>query len=645
MVGRLKTLILIFIAVALFSCKDKKASEIPVSEFFKSAEKSAFKISPDGKYISYLKRYNKKQNIFIQSLEDGKERMATAYVDFPVRDYSWAFDDQIIFNINLNDKYLMYVLDVKTFKKTQLLLEENVKVRVLNKSKQMPDIITIAMNKRDSAKFDVYRLNIKNGELKPYLLNPGNIRDWFVDVDGSIRLAKASDGINETILYRASDKMPFKAIIKNNFKNSVRPIGFTGEKNYFYALSNVDRDRTEFVEINAENTKEERVIYANDKADIQRVDYIRSKHRLELAAWDEAKPKKRFLNAAIKAIYDDLDKQINGSESNIADRDTAEINIIDRDTAENKFIVTTYNDRSRGAVYLYERSGGKLTKLADNSTVNPDELCAMQPIHYIASDGITNINGYLTLPLGVNKTNLPVIVMPHDGPFGGRNSWGYNADVQFLASRGYAVLQVNYRGSSGYGKKFLNAGFREVGGKMQQDITDGVNWLIANKIANAKKIAIYGRGFGGFSALYGVSFNPKLYNCAIVQDGLINFFSYINTIPDFYKASLQKMYLQRMYEIIGDPSNKKDNNNLSHISPVFHPDKIKVPVMIFQNRLDLQANILALEDYVRDLRKRKVQVIYKKYEKPRTAAEFDSMRVDRYTQIEKFLDNNMRVKH
>ncbi|MFD2148094.1 alpha/beta hydrolase family protein [Mucilaginibacter antarcticus] len=193
-----------------------------------------------------------------------------------------------------------------------------------------------------------------------------------------------------------------------------------------------------------------------------------------------------------------------------------------------------------------------------------------KPIHYTSSDGLV-INGYLTLPLVNDKTNLPVIVMPHDAPLGQRDRWDYNADVQFFANRGFAVLQVNYRGSSGYGKYYYSAGFKEVGGKIQQDITDGVNWLIANKIANPKKVAIYGRGFGGFCALHALSFNPKLYSCAIVQNGMINLFTYIITTPPYL---LQRR--QIMYATIGDPL--KEPALLKNISPVFHYDKPKVPV-------------------------------------------------------------------
>ncbi len=627
MVGRLKTIILIFIAVALYSCKGDKTKEIPISEFFKTPEKTNFKISPDGKYVSYLKKYKFKQNLFIQSLADGKERAATSFSDFSVRDYNWAFNNQIIFGINTsNDVYLMFVLDVNTLQKRPLLSEDNkVRVNILPKNKQTPDIITIAMNKRDSANFDVYRLNIKNGELQPYLVNPGNITKWVLDADGKIRLVKESDGVDETILYRPNDDAPFKPIIKNNFINSVDPIAFTGKKNYFYALSNVGRDKTAFVEINAENGKEERVIYSSDKADILRYDYSRNKRRIELVAWEEAKPQKQFLSDDVKAIYDNLDRQLNGNE----------INITERDTAEDKFIVTAYTDRSRSSVYLYELAGDKLTKLTDNSSVNPDELCAMRPISYKAGDGLT-INGYLTLPLN-DTTNLPVIVMPHDGPFGARDSWRYNSEVQFLANRGYAVLQVNYRGSSGYGKAFYSAGFKEIGGKMQQDITDGVNWLIAKKIANPKKIALYGHGFGGFSALYGVSFYPRLYSCAVVQNGLISFFTYIKTAPAFFKP-----FLQKMYATIGDP--EKDAAQLTAISPRFHSDKPKAPLFFLQDSKDSRANISELDHYIRELQKHNVSIKYSLNKNERGSLGSENKRMQNYADIEKFLDNNMRVK-
>lgn len=628
MLGRLRIFLFIVFFTVICSCKEH-IKQIPLADFFKTPEKIFFKISPDGKYLAYLKPYKDKQNLFIQSLADGTEHMETSFEDYPVSGwYFWTYNNRLVFyqDIVANDGFKMYALDISTHKIRTVLSLEKVKVNLINRNRQQPDIITIRMNKRDPANFDIYRLNIKTGELSPYLINPGNITEWFPDADGKIRLVKSSDGVDETILYRPDDNAPFKPIIQNNFKNSVRPIAFTGVKNFFYALSNVNRDKMALVEINAEDGKEQRTIFSNSNADLMYVEYYKNKHRLEFASWDEAKPRKYFLSADIRNIYNKLQELLKGNE----------VRVVDRDSSENKFILYTYTDRSPGTYYLYEANTRKLIKLGDtNPSLVPAELCAMQPIAYKASDGLT-INGYLTMPLGNKKTNLPVVVMPHDGPWA-RDTWGYDEQVQFLANRGYAVFQMNYRGSTGYGKAFKRAGYKQVGGKIQDDITDGVHWLIDKKIANPKKIAIFGGRFGGFSALYGISFHPELYNCAVVQYGLINFFTYIKDAPPFFKP-----YLKMTYEMVGNP--ETDADHLRAISPVFHTDKIKVPLIIFQGAKDQRANISELNQFVHELRKHNVDVKY--FLKPNERAFFRSERnrFEMYNEIEKFLDNNMRVK-
>ena len=630
MLKHLRILSFIYIAATFSACRHQ-ARQIPIIDFFKTPEKVAFRVSPDGKYLSYLKPYKDKQNIFIQSLVDGKVQMATSFTDYSVRgDYYWTYNNEIVFFQDkiASDEIEMFALDIPTLKTTSIISQKKVRIAILGRDKQEPDVITVRMNKRDPANFDIYKLNIKTGDLKPYLVNPGNITQWYTDADGKIRLVKASDGVDESILYRPNDSAPFKRIIANNFKTSVRPIAFTGEKNYFYALSNVNRDKSALVEINAEDGKERKVVFADNNADIQGWDYSKNTRKIERVSWDAAKPQTHYLDADIESIYDKLNIVLKGNE----------VDITDRDTAENKFVVFTYTDRNPGSYYLFERSTGKLSKLGDiNATLKEDELCIMQPISYKASDGM-DINGYLTLPLGPKTTDLPVVVMPHDGPFS-HTGWGYNPEIQFLANRGYAVFQVNYRGSTGFGKAFHSAGFKEVGGKIQQDITDGVNWLIANKTANPNKIAIFGGGFGGFSALYGVSFHPKLYNCAIVQHGLINFFTYIKDAPPFFKPMVQMTY-----ERVGNP--ETDAGQFRAISPVFNTDKIRAPLLIFQGARDDRANISELNQFVRELKKQngsdKVRYFLKPME--RTIFRNTANRTEMYTEIEKFLDENMKVK-
>ncbi len=630
MFNRSKLLFFLILIPVFFACNHNEQKLIPISDLFKTPGKSFFKISPDGKYLSYLKPYKDKQNLFIQSIADGKERMATSFTDNSVREYFWTFNDQLVFNQDLSDveDFKLYALDVKTLHiRTLMSQPAKTRMRMLNRNRLQPDMVTISMNKRNQGVFDVYHLDLRTGELTLYIANPGNITDWYSDSDGKIRLAKASDGVDETILFRKNDNAPFKPIIKNNFKNKVDPVAFTDKADVFYAQSNIGRDKMALVQINALTGKEEKVVYASPQVDITEVGYSRNKHTLEYAAWEDDKPHKKFLNADLEQVYTDMKAKLSNSV----------IKFIDRDTAESRYLINAYTDRDPGTYYLYERKLRKLSQLSNlNNNVRAADICPMKPVSYNAADG-TLIHGYLTLPLGTKHNDLPLVVMPHDGP-ADRNHWGYNAEVQFLANRGYAVFQTNYRGSTGYGKAFFSAGFKQVGGKIQSDIKDGVQWLIKQKIADPKRIAIMGYRFGGFSALYGLSFYPKLYTCAIVQSGLINYFTYLKDIPPFFKPRLQMTY-----EMVGNP--ETDADQFRAISPVFHADKIKDPLIIFQGGKDQRANISELNQFVRELQKRNVPVKYVLKENERNYFRSEHNRMDMYTEIEKFLETNLKAKH
>jgi dipeptidyl aminopeptidase/acylaminoacyl peptidase len=630
MINHFKFFFLGLLIIAFSSCHQTTIRQIPVRDFFKTPEKTYFKISPDGKYISYLEPYKDKQNLFVKSLADGKAEMVTSFTDYGVRDYFWTYNNQIVLSQDIIalDEFKMYALDVATRKLREVIsLGSNVRFKILSKDKVNPDVITCALNKRDPANSDVYRLNIRTGELKPYLINPGNMTDWFPDPDGKIRLVLSSDGVNRTILFRKDEKSPFKPIIVSNFKDMVQPIAFAGAKNIFYAISNIKRDKAALVEINAENGHEEKELFANQRGDVEDWGYSKKSRQIDYVTWNDDRPQIHFLSSDAQRIYNTVLKQLPGND----------IKVADRDSAEEKFIISSSTDTNPGSYYLYESTTQKLTNLGNvNSDIKPEELCGMKPVSFKASDGLT-IKGYLTLPQGEKKTNLPVVVLLLRNNLWSRTSWGYNAETQFLANRGYAVFQVNYRGCMGYGKAFHIAGFKQVGGKVQQDITDGVHWLINQKIANPKKISIFGSGFGGFSALYGMSFHPELYNCGVVQYGLINFFTYIKDAPPFLKP-----YLKMTYEMVGNP--ETDADQLRAISPVFHADKIKAPLIIFQGAKDPRANISELNQYVRELKRHGEQVTYVLKENERTYFRSEHNRTQMYTDIEKYLDDNMRGK-
>ncbi|WP_295649862.1 prolyl oligopeptidase family serine peptidase [uncultured Mucilaginibacter sp.] len=612
--------------VSALSCH-RKQEQIPVEAFF-NAQVSNFHISPNGKYISYFKRDKKKQTLILRNIATGVED--TSVIDQGSRgDHFWTYNNQIVITKYSRKRggFQLSAIDAATLKTRTLLSIDNERVsfRLLGRSVKHPDILTFIMNQRDSTILDVYRLNITTGELKMYIKNPGNVTQFYTDPDGGIRLEKSSDGVNETILYRQNDNSDFKPILSNNFKNLVEPIAFTGVGNYFYAKSNVNRDKIALVDINADNAKEEKVIFSSDKADIDEVSYSKYKQRLEMVTWQEAKPKRHILDARMNAIYADLEQQLPGDE----------IRISDRDTTEQNFLINTSSDRNPGSTYLYTAGSKKLVKLADmNPGINQGDLCEMKPISFKAGDG-TLINGYLTYPKNTDSVNLPVVVMPHSD-FWNRNKWGYNAEVQFLANRGYAVFQVNYRGSTGYGKEFYSAGFKQVGGKMQDDITDGVEWLIAQKIANPKKIAIFGSRFGGFSALYGASFHQSLYACVAVQSPLLNMFTYFSDVPPFLKPKLSMLY-----EMVGNP--ETDADQFRAISPIFNANKIKVPLIVFPGPRELNANELAT--FISEVKKNGVHVTDISGKKNNDSNFLPrEHRLDMYKDLEKFLETNLGQK-
>ena len=259
----------------------------------------------------------------------------------------------------------------------------------------------------------------------------------------------------------------------------------------------------------------------------------------------------------------------------------------------------------------------------------------MKPIVYTSRDGLT-IHGYLTLPKGIEAKKIPVVVNPHGGPWA-RDGWYFNPEVQFLANRGYAVLQMNFRGSTGYGKKFWEASFKEWGKKMQDDITDGVEYLKKEGIADPKRIAIYGGSYGGYATLAGVTFTPDLYACAVDYVGVANLFTFMNTIPPYWKP-----YLDQFYEMVGDP--KKDSLLFAEASPVLHADKIKVPLFIAQGANDPRVNKAESDQVVAALKLRGIDVEYMVKDNEGHGFRNQNNRFDFYSAMEKFFDNHLKSK-
>lgn len=626
MLNLCKKYVFLFFCVLLFSCsQDVKVRKIATEDFFKDPEKSSFHISPDGQFLSYLKPSQGKLNIFIQSIADGKVSQITTYADESIKSYFWAGNDKLFYMKEKDslDHYQIFSVNKDGSASNKIQSTANSRVEIIDQVKRDNQFVLISTNERIAENFDVYRLDINTGKKTMLIKNPGSMVDWIADHEGKVRLAIGSDGVNETIYYREDEKNNFKIVISNNFKNTLKPLGFTKQKNHIYALSNLNRDKLALVEFDCGSGKEIKVIYENLNADVSDVVYSKSSQQLAYLTYEISKREIHFLNKQIKQMAEEVRKQVPNQE----------IKIIDKDQSESRFIVRTYTDRNPGSTYLYTVKDKSLIKLSDlNSAIKPAEMCEMKPINYKSRDGL-NIYGYLTLPMGKKAKNLPCVVIPHQGP-STRNIWAYNAEVQFLANRGYAVFQMNYRGSTGYGKAFQTAGFKQWGGKLQNDITDGVEWLIDEGTINEDRIAIYGYSFGGYSALNQIIYHPELYQCAISYSGFINLFTYLKGFPAYYKP-----YQQMLGEMIGDPEH--DADYLKSSSPIFQIEKIQKPLLIAQGVKDPRVNVNETNQFVRELKKRNVNVNYILKENESHYFRELKNRLEFYKNLEAFLDKNL----
>lgn len=625
----LKGVGIIILSVLLFGCKSNIAvKNIPVDDFFKSRDKAYYRVSTDGKSLAYLQIQDKNSALYVEDLSTGAKKQITNLKDKDISFYFWTSSNELIF----------YTEETGKDRKSDLFLinKNGGKIFLLNSSKksrlqiiedQLIDnkYIVVLSNKRDSTVFDVYRLNVRNGSLQMAAKNPGNITRWMTDRKGVLRIAIASDGVNETLLYRQTEQQPFKPVVTNNFNSNLMPIAFSDRQpNVIYAISNVNRDKNALVTFNLSTGKEDSVLFANDTLDVISAKYSQKKEKVLFVTCETWRKEKFYLDDSTRLANAKIDRLLPGTEWRI----------IDKDNDDRVFIIRTFTDKNPGSYYLYTSIDNKIKKLADiNPTINEEDMSAMKPISFKAEDGLI-IHGYLTLPKKEREKNLPVVVLPHDGPRG-RSSWGYNAEVQFLANRGYAVLQVNYRGSSGYGKAFSSAGFQQWNGKIQGDVNSGVKWLISEKIANPDRIAIYGSGLGGYLALNCLYKNPKLYRCGGSNSGVINLFSYLKSIPPYFKS-----YLQMYYEVIGNPIT--DSEALRLASPVFHADEFERPVFIAQNPNDPEVNVAEGIQFIKELKKLNVPVTYVEKQEGTNPIAKQQGRTALYKSLESFLKENLK---
>ncbi|MED4554118.1 S9 family peptidase [Lysinibacillus capsici] len=600
--------------------------EISVEDFMKNPGNFGYELSPDGNYITFSSAWENRANVFVKKMNDDSEPVRVSNSkDRDVAGFYWK-DNNLLYvkDKGGDENFHIYSTTFNGSEEKDLTPYPNVTVGILSGLQGVKDEILIMMNKEDATVFDVYKLNVKTGETTHVAKNPGNITSWLADRNGNVRIAVASDGVEGTILYRDSEKDEFKPFIEMEAGDEVMPLAFSKDNQYIYATSNKGRDKVEVVKYDLKGNEE--VIMSNDQVDVSGVLYSAEHDKLLYGAYITDKPHYQFFDENFEKLFRKIQSKLNVHES--------ELGINDYNKEMTKFIVSVSSDTVYGKYYYYDSTTDELTELATLSPwLNPNELAEMHPISYKSRDGLT-INGYLTLPKNKEAKDLPLIVNPHGGPWA-RDMWGFNPEVQLLANRGYAVLQVNFRSSTGYGKEFLQAGNKQWGLKIQDDITDGVQWAIGQGIADPDRIGIYGASFGGYATLAGITYTPDLYAAAVDYVGVSNIFTLLNTIPPYWET-MRNMF----YERVGHP--EKDKELLTAVSPVFHADKIKTPLFVAQGANDPRVNKAESDQIVEALRARGVDVEYMLKDNEGHGFANEENRIEFYNAMVKFFDSHLK---
>lgn len=610
--------------------------QIPLEDFFRNSPQTAFQLSPDGKHLAYLAPYEDRMNLFVRPMGDVTtdnetvpDRQLTYERARSVAGYFWADNRRLLFmkDTDGDENYQLYGVNLDGTDMRAYTAFPGVRTSIIDDLEEVEDEMLIGMNRRNPEVFDPYRLNLRTGELTMLAENPGNWQGWMTDHEGRLRSVTAIvDGVNTQILYRDNEKEEFRPVLTTSFRESVDFMEFTPDNRLVWAATNLGRDKMALVLMDPATCEELEVLYEHPRYDVNAISYSRKRKRLlGVFCSGHRETVRHYFDEEEAALRKRLEAHFPGQQFGMADVDKAEEN----------YLYYVGGDRTRGAYYYYNIREDKPRLIARLAPwLDEDALVPMQTFTYTTRDGL-EIEAYLSTP-HADKEGLegggapyPLVVIPHGGPWA-RNRWGYNSEVQFLCNRGYAVLQMNFRGSTGYGRRFLEASYKQWGQKMQDDITEGVEYLISQGIADRQRVAIYGGSYGGYAALAGLCFTPDLYRCGVDYCGVSNLFTFMKTIPSYWKP-----LLEMMYEQVGNPV--EDKEMMEAVSPALHADNIRVPLFIAQGAHDPRVNKAESDQMVEALCARGVEVEYMVKDNEGHGFANQENRFDFYRQMERFL--------
>ena len=578
-----------------------------VEDYFKKPLQSSFQFSPNGLYLSYKEKDEKgKNHVYVKNTENDKVTRVIEEGEDLIRGYGWANDNRLIYiqDKGGNENYHLFAVDIDGQNQKALTPYEGVRVQILNNLKEQKDYMIVSMNKDNPQIFEPYKINIKNGELKKIFENkdPQNpVSGYDFDKEGNLRAYTQQQNFTEYVLYYQTEKeKPFEEVVRTTWKDNFYIVGFnyrSENPHDAFVISNTESNTDEIILYDLKEKKVLKKVYANETIDLGGMSRSRKRdYEIDYYYYTGEKSVIIPVSATYKKLHKKFQEKF-GEQT---------FNIVSKTDEEDKYLLYINSDKLYGVYYLYDVAKDSFKEIFNlMPDLKPEAMAEMRPIKFKTRDGLT-MYGYLTVPNEVKAgKKVPLIVNPHGGPYGPRDYWGFNPETQLFASRGYATLQVNYRGSGGYGKEFYLAGSKQIGRKMLDDLEDGVAYVKTLNMIDEDRIAIYGGSYGGLATLGSLVKTPDLYVCGVDYVGVSNLFTFFKSFPPYWKP-----YLGQVYEQWYDENDAKDVEIMKQVSPALNVDKITKPLFVVQGANDPRVNINESDQIVKNLRDRGFEVPY-----------------------------------
>jgi dipeptidyl aminopeptidase/acylaminoacyl peptidase len=604
---------------------------IPRDVIFGNPEKADPQLSPDGAQLAYLAPLEGVLNVWVGPADGASFRPVTRDTDRGIRMYFWAHDGEHLLylqDVGGDENWHLHKVHLETETVADLTPFENVQVQLVAREKRFPSELLVAINREDERLHDVYHLDLRSGELTMVAENPGNVLGWIADVDFKVRAALTStpDGGTE-LLVRKTAEDEWQSFIAWNAEDAMssHPLGFTVDGQHLYLADSRGVNAARLVQHAVRGTHVE-VIAADAEYDVSNVVVHPDTRAIQMVGFTRA-----------RAEWEVLDPAVTDDVAAIRALCPGDFAINSRTHDDQLWVIEFLQDRAPVSYYLFDRRTREGRFLFTTRPALAEQtLAGMEPVSFESRDGLT-IHGYLTVPAGVPADNLPVVLNVHGGPWH-RDTWGYDPEAQWLANRGYAVLQVNFRGSTGYGKQFLNAGNKEWGGRMHDDLVDAVQWLVGRGVADPARIAIYGGSYGGYAALAGATFTPDVFRCAVDIVGPSNLVTFIETIPPYWSS-----YLAMLHDRVGNPETEGDL--LRERSPLTHVENITIPMLIAQGANDPRVKQSESEQIVAVMREKGIDHEYMLFSDEGHGFAKPENRLRFYAAAEQFLAKHLGGRH